>query len=471
MGTPADSFVAVRWYQSLIFRAILLCAVLLLCLMGSVYVITRFYYQEIVQEMETQAQEIADSVVVGLGKQPQGDLESLEREFRERYRAQGLDFDFKPFDEATMRRRDVSLHLEDGQLTKTAQIAFPWGTSEAHMTISLTISPVSEILRAFQNKYLVLLTLVFLIALGSMVYFMMRILRPLSELSDTCAKIGMGTLREVSVRKRPDEIQALEQTFNRMVGALREKELVETKLRQAQRLSAVGNLAAGVAHDIRNPLNAIKLLSSHALDSLRDRDGAEASTKHLQTIREEVNRLEGIVSQFLSLAKETELQPEPCRVDTVLEACARLVKQDAEERGVRLITELRAGDTTLHLDPKQWTRAVLNVLINALEACAREGRVRMFSRVTDTTYQIEIRDDGTGMSKDVAERAFDPYFTTKRTGTGLGLSITRGIVEEHGGSIQLSTVEGGGCQVLITLPLHRERATSSARGPQAVPRP
>ena len=108
------------------------------------------------------------------------------------------------------------------------------------------------------------------------------------------------------------------------------------------------------------------------------------------------------------------------------------------------------------LDPKQWTRAIINVLINALEACPTGGRVRLFSRVTDRACEVEIRDDGPGMSDVQLERAFEPYFTTKPTGTGLGLSITRGIIEEHAGSIALSSPPGHGCQVLITLPLEAQ---------------
>ena len=220
---------------------------------------------------------------------------------------------------------------------------------------------------------------------------------------------------------------------------------------------ALGNLAAGVAHDVRNPLNAIKLLSSHALDSLENTPDAPA-VKPLETIRREVGRLEDIVSNFLSLAKERELAPEPQRVDALLEECLRLLRKNAEERDLRLMSDLRAGDTVLMLDPKQWTRAILNVLVNALEACPPGGRVRVFSRLTGDACEIEIRDDGPGLSKEMIERVFDPYYTTKPGGTGLGLSITRGIVEEHGGRVELTSIEGQGCQVLITLPLERTRA-------------
>ena len=153
------------------------------------------------------------------------------------------------------------------------------------------------------------------------------------------------------------------------------------------------------------------------------------------------------------MAWDQELTPTPNKVTALLDQCVHLIRKDAEQRGVRLTHELRAGETELMLDSKQWKRAVINVLLNALEATPRGGRVRVFSRVTDESCEVEVRDDGPGMPSEVTERAFDPYFTTKETGTGLGLSITRGIVEEHGGSIHLTTREQTGCQPLITQPL------------------
>jgi len=243
-----------------------------------------------------------------------------------------------------------------------------------------------------------------------------------------------------------------------MVDALRDKEQIESNLRQAQRLSALGSLAAGVAHDVRNPLNAIKLLSSHAIDTLEEGGAENGAAQQLRTIRREVDRLEEIVSGFLALAKERELQPEAVRIDALIEECVRLVTAEAETRAVRITTELGAGDLQLEVDPKQLKRAIINVIINAVEACSSGGRVRVISRITEDAYHVEVRDDGPGLTKDVAERAFDPYFTTKSTGTGIGLSITRGIVEEHGGGVSLSCSLGLGCQALVTLPLRHKVA-------------
>jgi signal transduction histidine kinase len=448
----SDTDPKICWYNSLILRIILLCVVLILCLLGSVYEISRHYFREVVQEMETYTSDIANELLLHIEESPETDPHQIEQELADKYDATTLKL--APYSEAVevlpfMLEKDV-----DGRMTKVARVPLVVKGKPAWLlTVRWSVVPQTEILRAFKNKFLAALSIVFLVTLGLMIYFIAKLLRPLTELSESCAQIGSGNLKDVNTGRNAGEILALENTFNKMVASLREKEIVEANLRQAQRLSAIGNLAAGVAHDVRNPLNAIKLLSGHAIDTLGEVPEAGSAVKQLQTIRNEVNRLEDIVSGFLSLAKERELRQEPQRVDSLIEECVRLVRKDAEARGVRLSTELRGGDLSLMLDAKQMTRAILNVLINAMEACSGDGRVRVFSRVTDSTCEIEIRDNGPGMPKEVTERAFDPYFTTKTTGTGLGLAITRGIVEEHGGTINLMSIQEQGCQVLISLPL------------------
>lgn len=442
----------IRWHQSLIVRVIALCVVLILCLLGSVYVVTQHYYQEVATELRQRAEQIVQRVEVWMDEHPDVELDSTEIPSDLMTTTDGTLIQLEFVDEVPRAPEIVPALDEEGYVYVATQY-FQRDGRWVQVTARIQIQAQTEIVRAFKNRNLIALTAAFLVAIGLMIYLIARTLRPLRDLSDTCAEISEGNLNDVAVRGTTGEVMALEQTFNRMVSSLREKEQVERNLRQAQRVSALGNLAAGVAHDVRNPLNAIKLLSSHAIDTLNGQPEAQGAVNQLQTIRNEVNRLEEIVSGFLSLAKEEELHLEPQNVDDLLRECLQLVKNEAEIRRVNLISELRAGDTSLMLDRKQWTRAVLNVLLNALEACPEGGRVRMFSRVTDRSCEVEVRDDGPGMSQEAIERAFDPYFTTKSTGTGLGLSITRGIIEEHGGSISITSTEGAGTQVLITVPL------------------
>ncbi|HRK35782.1 MAG TPA: ATP-binding protein [Candidatus Hydrogenedentes bacterium] len=453
-GDPVVS--KVHWANSLIARVVALCVVLVLCLLGSVYVLTVHFLKEVRQEYEKQTLAMLSDLGMWFERHPGeiDDVASAQQSLEQKYPGARVDIvptvPSEQSTEITTEITDQGIRLK-GRYTLTQE-----GMPSLDAVIESTIPPQDVMFAAFTNRYIALLTISFVVALALMIYFIVKSLRPLRDLSKSCARISAGELAPVEIKRNYGEVLALEQTFNKMVDALRDKEQIEANLRQAQRLSALGSLAAGVAHDVRNPLNAIKLLSSHALDTL-DESGAENGTvQQLRTIRKEVDRLEDIVSGFLALAKERELQPEPVKIDLVIDECVSLASAEADARSVRLTAELGAGDLQLEVDPKQLRRAVLNVVINAIEACNAGGRVRVITRIAEEDYQIEVRDDGPGLSKDVAERAFDPYFTTKSTGTGIGLSITRGIVEEHGGTVSLSCTLGMGCQALIALPLRRK---------------
>ncbi len=453
VGNPT----AVRWRDSLIVRILVLCVVLVLCLLGAVYFLTGHYYRQVVATMEQQAEEVAQAVKIQLDALPEDELLENPPEDIE-FDGETYPIGLEPIDPEIVDGMQESGSLSpqisaEGYYFRAERTIRLDSGKVAILTVRLDVNPQTELVRAFKNRYLMALSTVFLLTLGVMIYLIAHALKPIRELSASFAEISEGNLRNVNVQGSSGEVRALEETFNRMVASLREKETIEANLRQAQRLSAIGNLAAGVAHDVRNPLNAIKLLSSQALDDLGASDDQGGPAASLRTIRSEVDRLEDIVSGFLSLAREEELRREPGLIDPLLEECMTLVRNEAASRDLRLTAELRAGDTSLFVDQKQLTRAILNVLLNALEACDAGGRVRTFSRVTDQECEIEIRDDGPGIPKDIIEQVFDAYFTTRPTGTGLGLSITRGIVEEHGGKITITSSEGQGCQVLITLPL------------------
>lgn len=454
-NTPVQPPFTVPWYRTLFFRVVVLCAVLLLCLFAALMAVTRHFFQEASAEMEARTADIAHSLELRFEEGFEGDYRVLENDLMDLNK--GVDIKIENDPDSKVGAPFTMERLPDGSFVRRAQVPLTNNGRHVTMTATVTIVPQTEILRAFQNKYMFTVLVVFLVALGMMVWVIWKALHPLRRLSESCATISGGQLVNVGTRGASGEILALETTFNRMVDALREKEAVEARLRQAQRLSALGTLAAGVAHDVRNPLNAIKLLSSHAIDLVDG--GADApAAKPLQTIRTEVARLEEIVSGFLSLARESEIHPEATNVDALLQECVRLFQREAEQRGIRLTGEYRTGGVPLMLDPKQINRAVLNVLLNALEACPAEGRVRVFSRLTDRACEIEIRDDGPGLPRDVLDRVFDPYYTTKPGGTGLGLSVTRGIIEEHGGTIEITSTPGRGCQALISLPLDKLRA-------------
>jgi signal transduction histidine kinase len=451
MSEPSLIPTRIPWNQSLMVRISILCIVLVLCLLAAVWFLATRSYQQVITHMESRADQISELVRIRFEERLESDEDPdfLTDDFQTIVDGIPVQIHLNPTDSDA---DSIRSHADEGGYYFSAEQYFQLSNgAKFEVQMELDFDPQTELVRAFKNSFLISISIVFILTLGVMIYLIYNALKPLRDLSDACAEIAHGDLKEVETTSNVGEIQALKTTFNGMVTSLRDKEKVEENLRQAQRLSAIGNLAAGVAHDVRNPLNAIKLISSHALDTLDKSPELAPTAKQVHTIRNEVGRLEEIVSNFLALAKEGELKREPLLIDSLLEECLQLIRKDAETRGVRVSSELRCTDQIMNLDPRQFNRAVLNVLINALETCPENGRIRLFSRKTASGVEIEIRDDGPGISKDIIDRVFDPYFTTKSTGTGLGLSITRSIIEEHNGTISITSSEDVGCQVLITL--------------------
>jgi signal transduction histidine kinase len=246
--------------------------------------------------------------------------------------------------------------------------------------------------------------------------------------------------------------------FNEMVNSLKMKAEIERKLIQAERLSALGNLAAGVAHEIGNPLNGIKLTISHLKDISSERQLDNASFhKYADTILSEVNRLDKIVKDFLMLAKERELSLREYEIDRLLMETVDLIHKEAQKRGVNIRTHIGDMTQTPRIDPQLLKSAILNILINAMEASGENGTIDVRLAESDGTIVLNVVDGGKGISEEIVDRVFEPYFSTKSVGTGLGLPLTKTIIEKHGGEISLESKDGQGTTVTVTIPIESEK--------------
>ena len=246
--------------------------------------------------------------------------------------------------------------------------------------------------------------------------------------------------------------------YREMIAPLRVK-LIESQalVERHEKLAALGVLAAGVAHEIRNPLTAIKarLYTQQKALAPASRERADA-----EFISREIDRLEKIVSDFLRFARPVEPERVPVSPANLLREVRQLMAEQLRESSIDLAVE-RAVETKVLGDPEQLKQVLINLVQNAAEALgtggtiklrAIESRIALGGRMRDVAI-IEVEDNGTGMPPEVQKRLFDPFFTTKPTGTGLGLSIAARIVEKHGGALRVKTAANHGTTFGVVLPV------------------
>jgi two-component system sensor histidine kinase HydH len=234
---------------------------------------------------------------------------------------------------------------------------------------------------------------------------------------------------------------------------LQEVKALEIEVLHRERLSALGNLAATVAHEIRNPLNAISMGLQRLKVEFHPTDGQEDYSRLTELMLGEVHRLNSIVEQFLSLARPLEIKPEPLRVEDVLNEVATLVKGEAQQSKVRIRVVAPLTLPPLKADREYLRQTLLNLILNGLQAMPEGGTLTLAAKTSNGNFLISVTDTGTGIAPENRTRIFEPYFTTKAKGTGLGLAVSRRIIEAHGGTITAANEAGGGCRFVISLPL------------------
>ena len=225
---------------------------------------------------------------------------------------------------------------------------------------------------------------------------------------------------------------------------------LEEDLRRSERLAALGKMAAGVAHELRNPLSSIKGLAL----VLRSRFKETNSDRETATILvHEVERLNRSISELLDYARPQQLKKETFDICSLLTKAVSLMRIDAETAGVELVTNIEENLPAIHGDEDKLTQVLLNLLLNGIQAMEDGGTLTVQAGATDRKIEIVVRDCGCGIAEKDLARVFDPYFTTKPDGTGLGMAMSAKIIEEHGGEIRLLSKVGEGTSVVIEIPV------------------
>ena len=232
-----------------------------------------------------------------------------------------------------------------------------------------------------------------------------------------------------------------------MVVELQKNREREKILQRKEKLASLGQLAAGVAHEIKNPLNAINLTIEHLRDKFAvDKDNQ--ARKYIETIQSEIRRLDKVVNNFLSFIRSENLELTDINVDELISNVTHLLKRELESQKIELKLDLKKS--FIHsLDGERFKTVILNVILNAVQAMPDGGKISISTNPEEKC--IFIKDTGIGIPQKDLENIFDLFYTTKSSGTGLGLPTAYKIVKEHNGDIQITSEAGQGTEVRIQL--------------------
>ncbi len=234
---------------------------------------------------------------------------------------------------------------------------------------------------------------------------------------------------------------------------LREIRDLQEKVRRSERLASLGRLAAGVAHEIRNPLSSIRGFAQFFLQRFK---GREKEEEYASVMVKEVDRLNRVITELLDFARPKEPHREPHSLEEILDHTLELLKPELAKKKAEVEKDYESELPLARVDRDQLSQAFLNLLINSLEAMEEGGKVRVrVQREGRDSLRVSISDTGRGIPQEELEKVFEPFFSTKRKGTGLGLAIVHQIMEGHGGNIQVESKEGEGTDFQIVLPIGR----------------
>jgi len=295
-----------------------------------------------------------------------------------------------------------------------------------------------------------------LFAVGTIIFFSQTrsILHRLSILKQGTKNLAAGEFKKIELsHATPDEVSGLIENFNQMVEALEQK---QEQLIQSKKMASIGTFSSGIAHEINNPLNNISLSADTLLEDIDSIDKEEIKDI-LTDIMDQTERASKIVRNLLDFSRARSSDREPLYVDFVLHKTTDLIANELRIHKIALHKDIADNLPRVNGDLHKLQQVFLNLIINAEQAIGEYGRISVTARATGNDYiRIDIRDTGPGIAPENLDRIFDPFFTTKEAGkgTGLGLAIVYGIVEKHGGYVEVASKLAEGTTFSVYLPAY-----------------
>lgn len=344
---------------------------------------------------------------------------------------------------------------EEGKAYNVIMPVIAGGAHYGYIHLKINVDDVSSLLRQNMLQRISVAVLVFLIGTGIAVFLSFRYTEPIHSVVNAARKVAAGDLNQNLPADRKDEIGELTESFNFMVQRLRENKRLEERLREAEHLSAVGQLSRSIAHEIRNPLNFISLSIDHIKEKYPPaaHEDAESFEALVSSMKQEIRRLNRLVSDFLDYGKPLKLKMQRTKIDRMLDDVVEIIRAKADSEKVEIRKRYNFSPDIM-MDPELIKTCIMNVIMNAFQAMPEGGTLTIKTEKDNGRFVLSVADTGTGVTKENLAKVFEPFFTTKNDGLGLGLATTKRIVEEHGGKIDIHSAGGAGSDVIISLPLN-----------------
>jgi signal transduction histidine kinase len=303
---------------------------------------------------------------------------------------------------------------------------------------------------------LLVLLLTILSASVSMLFLVLKkLMQPVVRLREGAERIGKGEFMHRIEVTSGDEIGELSEGFNRMASNLEKLRSMEEKLFQSERLAAVGKFAAGIAHEINNPIGNVIGIAKLLLRNTQD----EAARKDLESIIKDADRCARIIKDLLAYSRQSPPRKEETYLQPLIDDAVNAVRQRADAKGIEIIREIHPDLKNVFVDSLQIGQVLNNILLNAVQSIESSGTVTIKAFPLDgNRVEISITDTGKGIDEGIEDKIFYPFFTTKAVGegTGLGLAISYGIIQNHGGEILAESINGNGSVFRVRLPVGEE---------------
>ena len=274
------------------------------------------------------------------------------------------------------------------------------------------------------------------------------IARPILRLRDAAVAVGSGDLDQRAHLSRRDEIGQLGHEFDKMVANLQDR---TSELAQSEKLSAVGQLAAGIAHDVKNPLGVIKGLAEEIEE---DMPANSNSIQHLRVIQDNASRADAILNDLMTFSRQSAFEMKYQNICDTVHKAVRLTGYLARKGYVEIDVETKTDQIMTYFASQQIEQVLINLIQNAVQAMPEGGKLLIKVSEAFGNISISVADTGLGIKEENLRKVFDPFYTTKPEGegTGLGLSVSYGIIKKHQGTIKVESVIGVGTTFLINLP-------------------